>query len=93
VASDCLVCRELGGDVAVPGGFLWQDEQAIAFHTPPLEELDHPRPYLGHLLVVTRRHVAPLGELTEEEGAAIAQLLASRGRWSRDVVLSGCTRR
>ena len=39
---DCLVCRELTGDVDVPGGFLWEDEVAVAFHLPPLEE--NPRP-------------------------------------------------
>ncbi len=71
--ADCLVCRELRGDVPVPGGFLWHDGSVTAFHVPPLEEPGSPDPYLGHLLVVTRRHVARLGELTDEEGAAVGR--------------------
>jgi hypothetical protein len=73
--------------VAVPGGFLWDDEVTVAFHTPPIEELGNPRPYLGHLLIVTRRHVARLGDLTEDEhsgragcGAARAVANSSRRR-------------
>src|SRR6266508_463381 len=80
VDSKCLVCRELGGDVAVPGGLLWQDEQAVAFHVPPVEEVGNARPYLGHLLVVTRRHVARLGDLTAEEAAAVGRATARLAR-------------
>ena len=50
-----LVCDELTGEVAVPGGLaLPEHELAVAFHVPPLP--DRRDPYLGHLLVVTRRH-------------------------------------
>ncbi len=72
VDSECLVCRELCGDVVIPGGFLWRDAQVVAFHTPPVEEVGNKRPF-GHLLVVTRRHVARLGDLTEEEAAAVGR--------------------
>lgn len=78
--SKCLVCRELGGEVAVPGGLLWQDEQAVAFHVPPVEEVGNAPPYLGHLLVVTRRHVARLGDLTAEEAAAVGCAAARLAR-------------
>ena len=78
--AECLVCRELGGDVAVPGGFLLEDAAAVAFHYPPLEEVGNSRPYLGHLLVVTRRHVARLGELTEDESAAVGRMGARLAR-------------
>lgn len=73
---DCLVCRELRGDVAVPGGFLWEEREAVAYHTPPLDEIGNPRPYLGHLQIVTRRHVARLGDLTDEESAAVGRAAA-----------------
>jgi diadenosine tetraphosphate (Ap4A) HIT family hydrolase len=78
VAADpgCLVCRELGGDVAIPGGFLWQDDSVAAFHLPPLEDRGNPRPYLGHLLVVTRRHVARFGDLTDDESGAVGRAAA-----------------
>jgi histidine triad (HIT) family protein len=80
MGAECLVCRELRGDVAVPGGFLWQDEAAVAFHAPPVEEVGNARPYLGHLLVVTRRHVARLGDLTEGESAAVGRTAARLAR-------------
>jgi len=80
MGAGCLVCRELRGDVAVPGGFLWQNEAAVAFHYPPVEEVGNPRPYLGHLLVVTRRHVARLGELTEVESTTVGRMAARLAR-------------
>ena len=83
---DCLVCRELAGDIPLPGGLLWQEEGAVGFHMPPLEEIGEPRPYLGHLLVVTRRHAARVGDLTEEEAAAVGRGVA---RLARALVESG----
>jgi histidine triad (HIT) family protein len=80
VGAECLVCRELHGDVEVPGGFLWHDEAAVAFHVPPLDEIGNPRPYLGHLLIVTRRHVARLGELTDDESSAVGRAAARLAR-------------
>jgi diadenosine tetraphosphate (Ap4A) HIT family hydrolase len=65
------VCREVAGDVGLPGGFLWDDEQAIAFHVMPTS--DNPRPYLGHCMVVTRRHVDHLRDLTEAEVESVAR--------------------
>ena len=77
MSSGCLVCREVAGEIELPGGRLWEDEHAVGFHVPPVEEvgnpLANPHPYLGHLLIVTRRHVARFGDLSEEEGAAIGR--------------------
>ena len=67
----CLVCREVAGEIELPGGLLWNDEQAIAFHVMPTDE--NPRPYLGHCLVVTVRHVDHLGDLTEAEVESVAR--------------------
>jgi diadenosine tetraphosphate (Ap4A) HIT family hydrolase len=71
MSTDCLVCREVAGQIELPGGLLWDDGHVIAFHIPPTEE--NPRPYLGHCMVVTRRHVDHLGDLTESEAASVAQ--------------------
>jgi histidine triad (HIT) family protein len=78
VAPDCLVCGELSGEVEVPGGVLWAEELAVAFHVPPLSSRGDP--YLGHLLVVTRRHVAGLGDLGDEEAAAVGRGAARLAR-------------
>jgi ATP adenylyltransferase len=69
--EDCLVCREVAGEIDLPGGLLWEDANVIAFHLPPIE--DNPRPYLGHCMVVTRRHVDHLGDLTEAEAESVAR--------------------
>jgi diadenosine tetraphosphate (Ap4A) HIT family hydrolase len=70
MSDDCLVCQEVRGEVDLPGGLLWEDARAIAFHLPPTK--GNPRPYLGHCMVVTRRHVDHLDELTKGEATLVA---------------------
>jgi diadenosine tetraphosphate (Ap4A) HIT family hydrolase len=70
VTRDCLVCREVAGEVALPGGLVWEDGNACAFHIPPTDGT--PEPYLGHCMVVTRRHVDHLGDLTVAEAESVA---------------------
>lgn len=71
MTGDCLICREVAGEVDLPGGLLWDDEHVLAFHLPPLDF--NPRPYLGHCLMVARRHVDLLGDLTPDEAAAVGR--------------------
>jgi diadenosine tetraphosphate (Ap4A) HIT family hydrolase len=71
VSERCLVCREVSGDIDLPGGLLWEDNEVIAFHVPPIDE--SPEPYLGHCMVVTRRHVDHLADLTDQEATSIAR--------------------
>jgi diadenosine tetraphosphate (Ap4A) HIT family hydrolase len=82
--SDCLVCRELRGEVPLPGGMVCEDEHVAAFHVPPLPELGRPRPYLGHLLVVTRRHTPSLARLNDDESAAVGRTAARLARALED---------
>ena len=72
--TECLICRQLSGQMYMPGGALWEDANVAAFHVPPTDA--DPTPYLGHLLVFTRRHVDHLGDLSESE-------ITSVGRASR----------
>jgi diadenosine tetraphosphate (Ap4A) HIT family hydrolase len=71
--SSCLVCREISGDIDVPGGPLQSGEFALAFHIPPLDGGDV---YLGHVLVVPRRHVADFAGLDESEASEIGILMS-----------------
>ena len=71
MSERCLVCREVSGDIDLPGGLLWEDNEVIAFHVPPIDE--SPEPYLGHCMVVTRRHVDHLADLTDQEATSIAR--------------------
>jgi diadenosine tetraphosphate (Ap4A) HIT family hydrolase len=70
----------------VPGGMLAERAHALAFHVPPLP--GRGEPYLGHLLVVTRRHVAALGDLSEAESAAVGQMASAL---ARALVATGAT--
>ena len=66
----CLVCRQLSGEIDLPGGFLWDDGEAVAFLSPT-----HRRERVSvsgsHCLVVTRRHVDHLSDLSATEAASV----------------------
>jgi histidine triad (HIT) family protein len=74
----CLVCREVAGEVELPGGPLYEDDLVVVTHMPPLP--DRPSPYLGHLQVVPRRHVPGLDGLTDAEAAALGLAVARASR-------------
>jgi diadenosine tetraphosphate (Ap4A) HIT family hydrolase len=73
--SDCFVCREVAGEVDLPGGLILDEDQLVAFHVWPAVVGDESPPLLGHLLVVPRRHAAGWDDLTPEEAAAIGVAL------------------
>jgi diadenosine tetraphosphate (Ap4A) HIT family hydrolase len=67
--ADCLVCRKHRGDIAVPGGFIFENELIAISHGQLFgEEKDH---YLGHVFVESKRHVPELADLTEQEAQAV----------------------
>lgn len=81
--SDCLVCREMSGGIAVPGGVLYANTHSLVIHIPPIEGRDV---FLGHLLVVPRRHVADFAGLDDTEAAEIG---VSTQRGSRALKRAG----
>ncbi len=67
--SECLVCRKHRGDIAVPGGIIYEDDLIFVSHAQLLGgEKDH---YLGHVFVETKRHVPELADLTAQEAQAV----------------------
>jgi histidine triad (HIT) family protein len=80
--EDCLVCRQIAGDIDVPGGSLVDDEVVFAFHMPPLDP--DLTPYLGHLLVSTKRHVDHFGDLQEMEASRIGGVAAQLSKALRE---------
>jgi diadenosine tetraphosphate (Ap4A) HIT family hydrolase len=66
-----LICQQLAGEVKMPGGAIWEDANAAAFHVPPTE--GNPKRYMGHLMIFTRRHVDHLGDLTESEAESVGR--------------------
>lgn len=76
------MCREIAGEVELPGGLLWDSELVVAFHVPPLLE---PTPMLGHLLIAPRRHADTWADLGDEEASQIGIAAAALGRALRSL--------
>lgn len=76
--DDCFICRKHRGDVAIPGGPVYEDELLYAGHAalPPGEA----EGYLGSLLVEPKRHVGGMADLTDEEAQGIGLLVARLSR-------------
>jgi diadenosine tetraphosphate (Ap4A) HIT family hydrolase len=69
--SDCLICDQLASVDGLPGGALIDDDLVVGYHLPPIDRF--PRQYLGRVLLVTRRHVDHLGDLTADEAMAVGR--------------------
>jgi histidine triad (HIT) family protein len=63
--TDCLFCKIIGGDI--PGKFVYQDDQVVV-----LQDINPQAPM--HLLVIPRKHIASLNELTAEDDALVGSL-------------------
>jgi diadenosine tetraphosphate (Ap4A) HIT family hydrolase len=75
---DCFVCDKHRGEVAVPGGAIYEDERVYAGHTQI-------RPgqvtaYLGYLMAEPKRHAPGLADLTDVEAQALGLLVARLSR-------------
>jgi histidine triad (HIT) family protein len=74
----CFVCRKHRGEIAVPGGAVYQDDLLHVGHVQVRG--GRATAYLGHLLVEPRRHVPGLADLTDQEAAALGTLVARVSR-------------
>jgi histidine triad (HIT) family protein len=76
MSEECFICRkhkgevfEYKGKVFQPGGVIYEDELIYISHAQLWgDETTH---YLGHVFVEPKRHVAELGDLTDEEAREI----------------------
>jgi histidine triad (HIT) family protein len=64
--SDCLFCKIAAGHI--PGAVVYQDDQVVAF-----KDINPQAPL--HLLIVPRRHISSLNDLTPEDDALAGALL------------------
>jgi histidine triad (HIT) family protein len=63
--SDCLFCKIIAGQI--PGNFVHQDETMIAFR-----DIKPQAPL--HVLIVPRRHIATLNDLSVEDDALVGSM-------------------
>lgn len=73
--TDCLFCRIVAREI--PATLLYQDDQLIAFR-----DIDPKAPL--HALVVPRRHIATLNDLTPDDDALVGSMLRVAARLASD---------
>ena len=76
---DCIFCRIISGEIQ--SEILYQDEQAVAFR-----DVNPKAPV--HLLVVPRKHIESVAELTEDEAPILGHLVAMANRLAREAGIS-----
>ena len=63
---DCLFCRIISGEI--PGSIVYQDERIVAFN-----DINPQAP--THVLVVPRRHIATLNDLSPEDDDLVGEIV------------------
>jgi histidine triad (HIT) family protein len=63
--SDCLFCKIVAG--TIPAKLVTQDDRAVAFR-----DINPQAP--THILIVPRRHIPSLNELTDDDAALVGHL-------------------
>jgi len=64
--TDCLFCKIIEG--TIPAAIVYQDDRVVAF-----KDINAQAP--THVLVVPRRHIASLNDLTAEDDAIVGELI------------------
>lgn len=64
--SDCLFCRIVDGQI--PGAIVYRDDRVVAF-----KDINPQAPM--HVLIVPRRHIASLNELTAEDDGIVGEMI------------------
>lgn len=73
--SDCLFCGIVEGKIK--GNIVYQDDSVVAF-----KDINPKAPV--HVLIIPRRHVAGLLDLTADDGALIGHIFAVAARLARE---------
>ena len=79
MTTACLFCRIVNGEI--PSKKIFEDEEVVAFHdvTPQAP---------SHVLVIPRRHIASLDDMTEEDAATIGQTVLRLTKIARELHLN-----
>ena len=64
--SDCLFCRIIAGDI--PAAIVHQDDHVVAF-----KDITPQAP--THVLIVPRRHIATLNDLTADDDGLVGEMV------------------
>jgi histidine triad (HIT) family protein len=80
---DCFVCEKHRQGDEAQGGVLYEDELVYVGHS---HALDGPTAYRGYLMIEPKRHARALGDLTDEEAAAIGRATNRFARLQREAL-------
>ena len=64
--SDCLFCRIINGEI--PASIVYKDDRVVAFN-----DINPQAP--THVLIVPRRHIASLNELSTEDDGIVGEVV------------------
>jgi histidine triad (HIT) family protein len=73
--ADCLFCRIIAGEI--PGSIVYQDEHVVAFN-----DINPQAP--THVLIVPRRHIASLNDLSPEDDQIVGELIRRASGLAKD---------
>ena len=69
--NDCLFCKIVAGDI--PGDKVYEDDNYYAF-----KDINPQAPY--HILVIPKKHIAKISEMTEEDNELIGGLFSTAAK-------------
>ena len=72
--TDCLFCKIIGGEI--PGSVVHQDDQLVA-----LKDINPQAPL--HVLIVPRRHIATLNDLSPADDALVGSMFRAAAELAR----------
>lgn len=64
--ADCLFCKIVSGEI--PGAIVYKDDRLVAFR-----DINPQAPM--HVLIVPRRHIPTLNDLTEQDDALVGEMV------------------
>ena|SRR5690348_8223967 len=73
--EDCLFCKIVAGQI--PASIVYQDDDVIAF-----KDINPQAPV--HILLIPRRHIPSMAEITAEDGSLLAKLFVTANQLAHE---------
>lgn len=77
--ENCLFCKIAAGQI--PAKIVYEDQDVVAF-----EDINPQAPH--HVLLIPRRHISSMAELTPDDGPILASLFTTAAKLAQDMGLS-----
>jgi histidine triad (HIT) family protein len=74
--QDCLFCKIVKGEI--PARIIHQDDDVIAF-----DDI-HPQA-LHHKIIIPRKHIATINDLTDEDGSLVGHMVLSATKLAKEL--------